>query len=152
MSVTSTSTDSVQTIVDLLDGYTGWSLNDPEVYLHQEVSQQEKENNPDPAIYVWSPVDADLSQGAAGAEYYTEFRTVEAQIWTLNSQNNTATETYHQEAIDFLREYSNDNESNTTFHKIQPDSATDSRSEHIRRMTDHYIMSVQVRMHNHRDS
>ena len=149
MSVTSNSTDAVDTIFDLLDGYTGWSLTDPEVYKQWNVSQQERENNPDPAIYIWSPVDADLSQGDAEASYYSEFRTVEASVWTLD---NDSSETYHQEIIDFLRQYSNDNESNTTFHKIRPQSATDSRSEKITRMTDHYILSVQVELHNHRDS
>jgi len=60
MSVSSTSNDPVQTIIDLLDGYTGWSLDSPEVYNQNEVSQQERTSNPDPAIYVWSPVDASI--------------------------------------------------------------------------------------------
>lgn len=148
MSVSSSSTDSVQTIIDLLSGYTGWTLPAPEVYEHQEVAQKSKENNPDPAIYVWSPVDGSLEQFSADNTVLDERRTVEAQVWTLDS--NTA-ETYHQEIIDFLNQYADDNESLTTFHYIQPQSATDNRSEHITRMTDHFILSVQVEVHNHRD-
>lgn len=149
MSVTSNSDDAVQTIVDLLDGYTGWTLSSPEVYKHQEVAQQEKENNPDPAMYVWSPVDASLEQFSGDNDTLNENRTVEVQIWTLDSDDS---ETYHQETIDFLNQYADDNYSNIEFHFVQPESATDSRSDHIARMTDHFILSVQVGVHNHRDT
>jgi hypothetical protein len=147
MSVTSTATDSVQAVVDLLTGYTGWSLTAPEVYKLQELSQQQRENNPDPAIYVWSPVDASLDQFDAEYSNIDETRTVECQIWTLDGGN---AETYHQETIDFLAEYANDNYTNTEFHHVRPTSATDSRSDHIRQLTDHYILSVQAEVHNHR--
>ena len=43
MSVTSNSTDAVDTIIDLLGGYSGWSLDAPEVYHNQEVAQKSKE-------------------------------------------------------------------------------------------------------------
>jgi hypothetical protein len=148
MSVSSASTDAVQMVVDLLDGYTGWSLTAPEVYQHQELSQKQKENNPDPAIYVWSPVDGSLDQFGAEYDHIDETRTVEAQIWTLDAGN---AETYHQETIDFLAQYANDNYSQLEFHHIRPQSTTDSRSEHIRQLTDHYILSVQSDVHNHRE-
>lgn len=144
----SDSDDAVQTVIDILSKYSNWSLPAPEIYEHQEVAQKSKENNPDPAVYVWSPVDGSLEQFSADNDVLNEFRTVEAQVWTLNSQN---AETYHQEIIDLLQRYADDNYQNTNFHYIQPQSATDNRSEHITRMTDHFILSVQVELHNHRD-
>jgi hypothetical protein len=141
------STDAVQTIADLLDASTQWSLPDPEVYLLQEISQQQRENNPNPAIYVWSPVDGSLDQFDAEYSHIDETRTVECQIWNLDG---IEAETYHQEVIDLLSQYANDNYRNTEFHHIRPTSATDSRSDHIRQLTDHYILSVQAEVHNHR--
>lgn len=146
-----TSTDGVQTVINVLSDATQfgyWSLDAPEVYHNQEVAQKSKENNPDPAIYVWSPVDGSLEQFSGDNTVLDERRTVEAQVWTLDSQN---AETYHQEIIDLLQRYADDNYRNTNFHWIQPQSATDNRSEHITRRTDHYILSVQVEIHNHRD-
>jgi len=148
MSVSSTSTDAVQVVVDILDGYTGWTLSAPEVYEWAEVSQQEREHNPDPALYVWAPADATLDQFGAEYNHIDETRIVEVQVWDLDRDD---VETYHQDVIDFFATYANDNEQNTPFHHIRPTSATDSRSEHTRQRTDHYIMSVQCDLHNHRD-
>lgn len=149
MSVSSNSTDAVETVKELLDGFTGWTLATPEVFRHDEISQQEKENNPDPALYVWSPVDATFEQFSGDNEVLDEMRTVEIQHWNLDSASNA--ETYHQDVIDFLNDYADDNESQTTFHFIQPTSATDNRADKIVQRTDHYIFSVQVDVHNHRD-
>jgi hypothetical protein len=149
-SATATDADAVQTVVDLLSNNSGWTNTDPEVFRHEELSQQQKENNPDPAIYVWSPVDATLDKFSADGDTIDERRTVEAQIWDLDSSNRA--EQYHQDVIDFINAYSNDNESNTPFHFLKPVSATDSRSDHIRQLTDHYILSVEIEVHNHRDT
>ena len=146
-SLESPSDDPVQTVADILDGYTGWSLTAPEVYKLQELSQQQRENNPDPAIYVWSPVDGSLDQFDAEYSNIDETRTVECQVWTLDGTN---AETYHQEIINLLATFANDNYDRTNFHHIRPTSATDSRSDHIRQLTDHYILSVQAEVHNHR--
>jgi len=141
MSVSSSATDPVQTVIELLDGYTGWSLDSPEVYNQNEISQQERTSNPDPAIYVWSPVDASIEQFSADNDSLLETRTIEASVWTLD---NSDTFTYHREAVDFLQEYADDNYATVNFHHIQPNSVTDSRSEKIARQTDHYVMSIQA--------
>jgi len=150
-----TSTDGVQTVINVLSDATQfgyWSLDAPEVYHNQEVAQKSKENNPDPAMYVWSPVDGSLEQFSADNDDLNTDRTVEIQIWTLETDSTGSDcQTYHEEVIDFLQEYADDNYQNTEFHYIQPESVTDSRSDHIARMTDHSIMSVQVEVHNLRE-
>lgn len=142
MSVSSTSTDAVQTIIDILDGYTGWTLTTPDVYHQHDVSQSDKQNKPDPAIYVWSPVDADLSQFSGDNDSLIDVRTVEASIWVLESSSDA--HTYHDDVVQFLQEYAGDNYSNLEFHHVRPQAVTDSRSEKVTSMTDHYILSVQV--------
>lgn len=149
MSVSSSSNDAVQAVIDVLDGYTGWTLTAPEVYSQEEVSQQDKQANPDPAIYVWSPTDADLRQFSGDSDSLIDRRTVEASIWVLDSSSDC--HTYHDDVVEFLQDYAGDNYTNLNFHHIRPNSVTDSRSEKVARMTDHYIMSVQVEIQSLRN-
>jgi hypothetical protein len=143
MSVSTSTPDAVQAVIDVLDGYTGWTNTSPDVYHQHDVSQQDKQSKPDPAIYVWSPTDGDLSQFSGDNDSLVDIRTVECSIWTLDA---TDTHEYHEDTIDFLQSYAGDNYSNLDFHHIRPNSVTDSRSENVARMTDHYIMSIQVEL------
>lgn len=143
MSVTSTSENATDTIVDLLSGYTGWSITAPEVYAKRELSQSQRENNPDPALYVWSPVDTDFSEMDAEGSRLRQNSTVEIEVWTLNESN---TEIYSRECVDYLSNYMRDRYQQTNWHQIVPINAADNRSEHIRQMTDHYIYTVQIEL------
>lgn len=155
MSVSSNSTDPVQSTIDLLDGYTGWSLQTPEVHHVAEVSQQDRENNPNPAIYVWSPLDGSMEGLGAKREKTIQTDTVEATIWVLDDADTDAKDdiaTYHAETINFLEDYVTDNYDNIEFHNIRPDVESDIRNEKVARRTDHYVMSVQAEITNLRDS
>jgi len=141
MSVSTTATDPVEAVKDILGGYTGWSITAPEVYHQNEVSQADKQNKPDPAIYVWSPTEADFSQFSADNDDLLEDPIIEASIWGLNESD---VFTYYRETISLLQEYADDNYTNTEFHHIRPSSGTDNRNEKIAERTDHYIMNVQA--------
>ena len=151
MSATSNASDPVQAVVDLLNGAATsvWTNADPEVHLQWDVSQRGKENNPDPALYVWSPVEGNFD--AFDGEYSSldETQTVEVDCWTMDAQE---TATLSDDVIQFLSEYGNDNESNTQFLHIRPSSVNDARAEHIARQTDHYIATLQITVRNLRDT
>lgn len=154
MSINSSSNDPVQTVIDLLSGYAGWTHSAPEVYEQEEVSQQEKISNPDPAIYVWSATDASLDQFDAEYSAIDETIPVECAIWIMGSSaydTSSRVNDYKDDTIDFLAQYANDNEQQITFHHIRPVSFTDNRSEKVSNMTDHEIATVQANVHNHRD-
>lgn len=148
--------DIVAAVIEVLQGatdYDSWTLTGPEVYRQSEISQRERENNPDPSMYVWSPVDATLDPFDAEYSRVNETRTVEVSIWVLGDASNSGfgdCETYQQDVIDILSQYGNDNETNIEFRDLKPASVTDSRQEHITRQTDHYIMSVQAEVENFR--
>lgn len=146
MSATSSNVEAVETIVGLLENAdsTNWQNSDPDrIDQFQEFSEKGRQNYPDPALYIWSPVDADLQAFDAEYSHIDETRTVEIQVWTLD---NTDTAQYHQDVIDFVAQYGNDNEENTTFHRIRPTSADDLRSEKVARQTDHYVATVQAQL------
>lgn len=155
MSVSTSSRDPVQAVVDILDGYTTWTNTAPAVFRQQDVSQKARENRSDPTIYVWSPVDGTLDQFDAEYSTYDETQVVECSIWVLDTageDSSTEVLQYRDDTIDILGDYANDNGQNIAFHHIRPTSTTDSRQEHITRRTDHLIMSVQADIHEFRDN
>lgn len=149
MSVSSTSTDPVDAIYDLLNGYTGWTNATPEVRYQWKWSPDQRENSRDPAIYVWSPTEGSYDAFDAEYSHLDEGQTIEANIWTLDDSE---TSTYSEDVVDFLSEYGNDNESQTEFHRIRPQNNNDMRQENIARKTDHFIASVQINLRNFRNT
>lgn len=152
------STDIVQAVVDILneaDTYGWWTNSVPEIRKQNEVSQKERENATSPRIYVWSPVDASFEAFDAEVSHYRETDTIECSVWVLTDSDGSAAKEckeYYQDLIDILGEYSTNNYDNIEFHYIRPSSGVDSRQERIARRTDHYVMSVQAEVGNHRDS
>jgi hypothetical protein len=148
---TSTNKDVIEMVKEVLQGaeaFGFWSLSEPDFYRQNEVSQRDKQNNESPSLYVWSPIDADLAQFSGDTDSQTDIRTVEISIWTLDNSN---THTYHEDCIDLLQEYADDNYTNIEFHHIRTNASSDMRAEHIARQTDHYIMNVQAEVHDLRN-
>lgn len=147
MSASSSSNDAVDTIIDLLDGSgTGdWQNANPSVQAVSEVSQSGMENNPDPTLYVWSPVSTSYSEFDAEGSRLVEDRSVEIMVWTLNR---VETGQYYNDLVDYLSQYMRDNYSNTNWHKITPSEGNDYRSEKITQKTDHYVATLQVDLNN----
>lgn len=151
MSATSASTDPVQAVADLLSGAASsvWTNADPQVKLLWDYSQQQREGENDPTLYVWSPVEGTLEPFDAKFSRMDETQTVEISVWTFDKAD---TAQYSSDVIQFLSEYGTDNEANTEFHQLRPVSENDLRSEHIRRKTDHFVTNVTVEVTQLRDS
>lgn len=155
MSVSSSSTDVVQAVIDILEGYTTWTNTTPEVYKQSEVPQSERESASNPRIYVWSPVDESMEGLGAKREKTVSTKTIECSAWVLTDSDGSAfteCEQYKQDIIDILEDYVTDNYANIEFLNIRPSSSTDSRQERIAQRTDHYVMSVQAESGDLRDS
>jgi hypothetical protein len=146
MTATSSSEFAVETVVDLLDGTA-----DAEYKLTQskpdrinpiwEYDHNDRVNYADPAFYVWSPTDADISKFSIDGDNLLEDTSVEVLIFTLDA---TKTKNYQRDVLEILSDYYDDNTDNTSYYEIAPQSASDLRNEHISGRTDHYIASVTV--------
>lgn len=165
MSATSSARNAVETVVDLLEGipngYGGygynygsdygngslWDSSQPEIHAKTDFSQSQRESNPTPALYVWSPVDTDFQEFDAEGSHLRQTDTVEIEVWTLDEAN---TAEFWQDIVDYLSGYMRDNNQNTNWHQIKPVGGADNRSEHIREMTDHYITTLQLELGDHR--
>lgn len=143
MSATSTSNDPIQTIIDLLTGEpnTAWHADTPPTDIENrwDTGQQARMNNSDPALYVWTPTDAGFEDFSADGERLVEDRTIQVEVW---SYTESKTRLYHQDLINILSDYMRDNQQNTQWHQITPDSASDYRQEKNAQRTEHYVMTV----------
>lgn len=151
MSVTSTEDFGPETIADLLANEPSgtWTNADPDVFQWHEVSQQGKENNSSPALYVWSPIDISSERFSADGDTKIDQEVVEVHCWTLDF---TETRQYAKDVSRILEQYLEDNYANTNWHFIDPETVNDARHEKIARRTDHFIAYVQVRMQDVRDT
>jgi hypothetical protein len=146
MSATSQSEFGVETIVDLLagsatDDYTQTGTVPDRIAPLWEFSHSDRINYPDPALYVWSPVETDLQKFSIDGDHMLEDETIEVLIMTLES---TLTKEYQRDVIQILSSYYNDNEQNTNYYTINPTTASDLRNEHLADQTDHYLSTVQI--------
>lgn len=152
MSVSSTETEAVELLVDLLDNAPAgtWTNAAPEVHAVWEVSQRGRQNNPDPALYVWSPVEGPVD-ALSGFDYdrLDEQATVEIQVWTLDS---VETSQYASDIVNYLAgDYANDNEANTPYHRIRPADVSDERAATQTRPSEHFVTTVTVEGRRLRD-
>ena len=153
---TTDSTDPVQAIVDILDlaeTYDLWTSVSgtpvPDINYVWNVRQKSRENNKDPQVYVWSPIEVTFDSFDAKFSRMDETQTVEASVWTLDP---TLTAEYASDIIQFLSEYATDNSENTNYHQIRPTNENDLRAEKAPQKTDHFITNIQVELTGLRDS
>lgn len=144
----STSSDPVQTIVDLLDGADAslWTNASPIVEAFEDSSQQTKEHRRDPALYCWSPVDGNFEEFDAEYSHRETGETIEIQVWCLgdsHADGQVDANQYASDIVSILDEYARDNYNRTQWHQIKPDSVTDERAGKPYRDTDHFILRVQ---------
>lgn len=144
----SSETHVTETLVDLLASYSGWTNSAPKVFKHHDRSFNQKVNENDPSLYVWTTQGDFRPIGAEADTYYWE-TPFEIAIWTLNE---VETLTYRDDTLDFLTNYARDRTRNTTFHQINPLRTDDQRREHIRETTNHYVASVSGEANKERDA
>jgi hypothetical protein len=144
MSVTSAD-HHVEAIIDLLQAAdsSDWQHGVPSIRPFWEDTQQEKGPGADqPAIiYVWSPVDSSLERFSMDQTNLEVTNTVEAQVWSLDDQEAVD---YLNDTIQVITNYLDDNKVQTPFADVQPSAASDFRAQNNARVTQHYILSVEV--------
>jgi len=145
--------DPVAAIVDILTGINNqfWTMAPPDsdnINPVWETTEKGRQNNPENALYVWSPTDTDIQQFDGEYSQTIQNATVEVQVWTLDEGE---TERGYRDVVNILTSYANNNESITNFQYIRPQTMADNRSEKIARQTDHYIASVQIETRYFRD-
>ena len=146
MSATSTSTDPVQSVVDILDGYSSaqWP-NDKPTYIEKqwESSFRDKSKRNDPAAYVYSPDRADTRAFGRDANTRIQGEVIAVDVWALDSDE-AATVAGDVQSI--LEDYWEDGKANTTWNRIRPEDPDDRRAEALARRADHFIISVRVQL------
>jgi hypothetical protein len=151
MSVTSSSDDPVQAVIDLLSGTSSsnWPNGPKPTYIETswETDYQTKANRADPAVYVRSPEDGTIESFSARSTIKDESETVVAAVWATD--DSTASD-IAGDVVSILEDYWNDRQANTQFHRIRPRRVNDARQEHVARQTDHYTITVRVHLRRER--
>lgn len=139
----STSDFAVETCVDLLDGEAAatWTNTTPEVHKLHDLTPRARENNSDDAVYVWSPAETNFERFSADGDNLLQDDTVEIVVATLDE---TRTARLIEDVVDVMGQYIDDNETDTTFHSVEPSAAADDRAETVVRSTQHFTGTVTV--------
>lgn len=148
MSPSTTATDPVQTVVDLLadTDSANWPNGTKPTYIERrwDVDFETKANRADAAVYVHSPEDGTHDQLSTAGDHKLQQETVAAQIWAID-------ETDHGDITGdvraILEDYWNDPSDDTTFDRIRPQAGDDRRQENIARRTAHYVTQITIELH-----
>lgn len=161
MSATSTSTDPVQTVIDLLTGTPAdeWTGDKPDPIERQWAHDFNwKQNQNGPSAYVWSPEVGTQDQLSADGTVKDQTETIGVDVWaptptpayggvygaTYGSADVAVT--VADDVVAILEDYWNDRTANTRWHRIRPQSVDDRRAEAIARRADKHVISVQVQL------
>lgn len=121
---------------------SAWTFGKPEVYRLQEVTPKARNNNPDPALYIWSPVDTDLEPFSADHSRFNQTDTVEIIVATYDE---TKTARYLEDTTNILSKYMSNNHKYTdSWRSVEPESVSDDRANQVVRSTDHFTGNVTV--------
>jgi len=113
----------------------------PELFKLFEISTQERENNPNPALYVWSPTETSFERFSADGNRLIRNGSVEIIVATLDA---SVTVALSQDTVDVLGDFIGDHHDKTELRTVEPESATDDRASTVFRHTDHYTGTVSV--------
>ena len=122
-------------------------LDNPVIEFWDSVTHKARENQTNPTIYVHSAGEGGLSRFSADRGTLEESETVLASVWVLGDSKRQARKNarqYRDAVVRIFKSYMNDNFRDTEFHNIEPVNATDFRSQHNPRDTDHYIYTVEI--------
>lgn len=147
MSVSTTSTDPVQTVVDILDGTaeSNWPNGTKPTHIEKQWQStfQTKSNRDRPAAYAFSPERGTQDQFGRNADTKVRTETIEVDVWTTSASD---TDSIAADVITILEDYYNEGKTNTQWNRIRPAEADDRRSETLAQRTDHHVISVQVHL------
>lgn len=144
---TSTSTDPVQTIVDLLSNtvsgdYPNGTKPDP-IEKHWDSQYREKVNRDGVAAYVRSPETSSTDQLSVDADTKVQMERVNVQVWG-NTEADVVNAAGDVEAI--LQDYHNDRGDNTAWSRIRVLGQDDRRQEETRHPRGKHVVAVEVRL------
>ncbi len=144
---TSTSTDPVQTIEDLLTGtvsgdYPNGTKPDP-IEKHWESEYRTKANRSGTAAYVRSPQVGEQEQISTAGETKDQTERVDVEIWG-DDQGTVATIAGDVEAI--LEDYWNDRTANTQWTRIRTLGQDDRRQEQQLPAHGKFVIAVRVEL------
>lgn len=153
MSVSTTETDPIEAVIDILQGIDSsrWRNADPTVQRHNKVPQSQKGpgNDQAPELYVWQPTDAEITQFGSKWNETDEQFTVEIRVWSLS---NSETWQYMEDIRTIFDSYANDNERRTQFHRLRPTLMNDIREQNPPRKTSYYVGSVEIDLRRLREA
>ena len=147
MSISTTETDPVETIYDILDQASGdsskWTNTPPEIFYYWERPFAEKGPGADqpPNVYVWSPTSTETPVFSSDGEFYDTSATVEVQAWSLNEFE---IKDLQNDIANILSGYFADNQDLTDWHNIWPSNTSDFREQKPARETNHFVVSLEV--------
>lgn len=145
MSITSTESEPVDAVKDLLDGQpsSAWTNADPVVeYIHEVPFSEKGPGQGQPAeVFVWQPIDSDISKLSADGRYLDEDHAVEVQVWTLTESE---TMQYARDVVQIFSKYMDNQQNVTEFITMEPTAARDLRSDALPRQTSHYLATVEI--------
>jgi len=145
MSVSPTSSEPVETVQEILAGQPDakWTDKSPTVLFNWDRAFSEKgpgQGQP-PELYVWSPIDASLSQLTADGDYLEEDHTVEVQCWSLSE---SATWQLARDTIQIFGDYLDNQQGVSDFLTLPPTASTDLRADKQARRTEHYVATIEI--------
>lgn len=167
MSVT-TATDPVKTILDVLTegkhsggyGLSSYGMSsyggvndvswdnagaEPDYIERQSKTEQSvKGRRTEDAVYVYG-VDGDFEQFATDDPEFLDDQSVTVDVWTPESW--AQANALQQDVLRILRQYVNDNGSQTAWQRIRPGTPSDLRPETHDRSGGHYRKTVDVDLH-----
>lgn len=147
MSVSS-STDPVQTVVDILQNASTWSEagsapDHIERYSATDFSRKERRDTVD-AVYVIQSDPGSSEQIGAGADPYRDEKVVRAEVWTPESE--TLAHQYFLDVRSIANGYATDNEQQTEWTRIATIGDDDARASARARGVDHYIYAALIEL------
>jgi len=145
MSVTSSESEPVDAVKDLLEQQdsSNWTNQAPVIeYVHKVPFSEKGPGDGQPAeLFVWQPVDSDISKLTADGRHLDEDHNVEVQIWTLTESE---TVEYQRDVIQIFGDYLDSQQDTTEFITLPPTSTRDLRSDKLPRKTSHYLATVEI--------
>jgi len=142
---TSKESEPVDAVKDLLEKQDSnvWTNADPVIEYVFEVPFSEKgPGDGQPAeLFVWQPVDSDISKLTAEGRYLDEDHNVEVQIWTLTESE---TMEYARDVIQIFGDFLDNQQNVSEFITLPPTSTRDLRSDKLPRKTSHYLATVEI--------
>jgi len=143
---TSTSTDPVQTIIDLLSGTpkADWPTTKPDwIETRWTSTHHQKRQREGGAVYAWSPAEGTREPISVDADVSNETEVVFAECWHPSSSDAAS---LANSVATILEQYWKDNKEYTTFRHVRPVRQDDRRAEHVPGARDPFVVVVRVEL------